>query len=76
MQHATTDLLIFTIPVLINYISRFTRLEPGDVIVSGTPGGVGFKRDPQVFMKPGDVVEVEISKIGILKNPIEAEPVD
>ena len=76
MQHATTDLLIFTVPVLINYISRFTRLEPGDVIVSGTPGGVGFKRDPQVFMKPGDVVEVEISKIGILKNPIEAEPVD
>ena len=73
MQHATTDLLIFTVPVLINYISRFTRLEPGDVIVSGTPGGVGFKRDPQVFMKPGDVVEVEISKIGILKNPIEAE---
>ena len=76
MQHATTDLLIFTVPVLINYISRFTRLEPGDVIVSGTPGGVGFKRDPQVFMKPGDVVEVEISKIGILKNPIEAELVD
>ena len=76
MQNATTDLLIFTIPVLINYISRFTRLEPGDVIVSGTPGGVGFKRDPQVFMKPGDVVEVEISKIGILKNPIEAEPMD
>ncbi len=76
MQHATTDLLIFTIPVLINYISRFTRLEPGDVIVSGTPGGVGFKRDPQVFMKPGDVVEVEISKIGILRNPIEAESMD
>ena len=76
MQNATTDLLIFTIPVLINYISRFTRLEPGDVIVSGTPGGVGFKRDPQVFMKPGDVVEVEISKIGILKNPIEAESMD
>ena len=74
MQHATTDLLIFTIPVLINYISRFTRLEPGDVIVSGTPGGVGFKRDPQVFMGPGDVVEIEISKIGILRNPIEAEP--
>ena len=76
MQHATTDLLIFTVPVLINYISRFTRLEPGDVIVSGTPGGVGFKRDPQIFMKPGDVVEVEISKIGILKNPIEAESMD
>ena len=57
-------------------ISRFTRLEPGDVIVSGTPGGVGFKRDPQVFMKPDDVVEVEISKIGILRNPVEAEPVN
>ncbi len=76
MQHATTDLLIFTIPVLINYISRFTRLEPGDVIVSGTPGGVGFKRDPQVFMKPGDLVEVEISDIGVLANPIEAEPAE
>ena len=75
LQHATTDLLIFTIPVLINYISRFTRLETGDVIVSGTPGGVGFKRDPQVFMKPGDRVEVEISGIGILANPVEAEPV-
>ena len=46
------------------------------MIVSGTPGGVGFKRDPQVFMKPGDVVEVEISKIGILKNPIESESID
>ncbi len=74
MQHATTDLLIFTIPVLINYISRFTCLETGDVIVSGTPGGVGFKRDPQVFMKPGDVVEIEISSIGVLSNPVEAEP--
>ena len=57
MQHATTDMLIFTIPVLIHYISRFTRLEPGDVISTGTPGGVGFKRDPQIFMKKGDIVE-------------------
>lgn len=74
MQHATTDLLIFTIPVLINYISTFTRLEPGDVIVSGTPGGVGFKRDPQVFMKDGDRVEIEISGIGILANPVIDAP--
>ena len=74
MQHATTDLLIFTIPVLINYISTFTRLEPGDVIVSGTPGGVGFKRDPQVFMKHGDQVEIEISGIGILANPVVDAP--
>ncbi|SVB62761.1 uncharacterized protein METZ01_LOCUS215615, partial [marine metagenome] len=74
MQHATTDMLIFTIPVLINYISRFTRLEPGDVISTGTPGGVGFKRDPQVFMKTGDIVEVEISRIGTLTNSIKDEP--
>lgn len=74
MQHATTDLLIFTIPVLIKYISTFTRLEPGDVIVSGTPGGVGFKRDPQVFMKNGDQVEIEISGIGVLANPVIDAP--
>jgi len=74
MQHATTDLLIFTIPVLIRYISTFTRLEPGDVIVSGTPGGVGFKRDPQVFMKNGDRVEIEISGIGVLANPVIDAP--
>lgn len=74
MQHATTDLLIFSIPVLINYISTFTRLEPGDVIVSGTPGGVGFKRDPQVFMKNGDHVEIEISGIGVLANPVIDAP--
>jgi 2-keto-4-pentenoate hydratase/2-oxohepta-3-ene-1,7-dioic acid hydratase in catechol pathway len=74
MQHATTDLLIFTIPVLIKYISTFTRLEPGDVIVSGTPGGVGFKRDPQVFMKNGDRVEIEISGIGVLANPVIDAP--
>ena len=76
MQHATTDMLIFTIPVLINYISRFTRLEPGDVISTGTPGGVGFKRDPQIFMKPGDRVEVEISGIGTLTNSIMFEQAD
>ena len=76
MQHATTDMLIFTIPVLINYISRFTRLEPGDVISTGTPGGVGFKRDPQIFMKPGDQVEVEISGIGTLTNSIAYEQAD
>jgi 2-keto-4-pentenoate hydratase/2-oxohepta-3-ene-1,7-dioic acid hydratase in catechol pathway len=74
MQHATTGLLIFTIPVLIKYISTFTRLEPGDVIVSGTPGGVGFKRDPQVFMKNGDRVEIEISGIGVLANPVIDAP--
>jgi len=73
MQDATTDLLIFTVPVLIEYISTFTALNPGDVIITGTPGGVGFKRDPQVFMKAGDTVEIEIDKIGTLANPIADE---
>lgn len=73
MQHATTDMLIFSIPELINYVSTFTTLLPGDVIVTGTPGGVGVKRQPPVFMKDGDVVEIEVSKVGILKNPIRAE---
>lgn len=73
LQDATTDLLVFTVPVLINYISTFTELVPGDVIVTGTPGGVGFKRNPPIFMKAGDTVEIEIDKIGILSNPIADE---
>ena len=73
LQDATTDLLVFTVPVLINYISTFTELVPGDVIVTGTPGGVGFKRNPPVFMKDGDTCEIEIDKIGILSNPIADE---
>jgi len=73
MQHTTTDLLIWPIDVLIKYISTFTELKPGDVISTGTPGGVGFKRNPPVFMKAGDTVEIEISSIGILENPIVAE---
>ncbi len=73
MQHACTDQLIFSIPDLISYISTFTPLVPGDVIATGTPGGVGFKRTPPVFMKPGDVIEVEISGVGILRNPVIEE---
>lgn len=72
MQHATTDLMIFSIPTLIQYITSFTELVPGDVIATGTPGGVGFKRTPPVFMKPGDVAEVEITGIGVLRNPVIA----
>ena len=71
MQSATLADMIFPVPKLIEYISTFTPLSPGDVIVSGTPGGVGVKRDPQVFMKPGDSVEVEIDGIGTLVNVIE-----
>ena len=73
LQRATTDLLIFDIPTLINYCSSWTELVPGDVIVTGTPGGVGFVRNPPIFMKPGDVCEVEVDKIGILSNPIAQE---
>jgi len=72
MQHTTTDLMIFSIPTLIQYITSFTELVPGDVIATGTPGGVGFKRTPPVFMKPGDVAEVEITGIGVLRNPVMA----
>ena len=71
MQHATTAMMIHRIPKLINYISTFTPLEPGDVIVTGTPGGVGARRDPPVWMKPGDKVEIEVSKVGVLVNTVK-----
>lgn len=73
MQNSGTDLLIWSIPTLIKYITTFTELRPGDVISTGTPGGVGMKRNPPVFMKAGDSVEIEITGIGILKNQIVAE---
>ena len=70
MQHASLGDLIFTIPVLIEYISRFTPLSPGDVIATGTPGGVGDRREPPLYMKDGDIVEVEITGLGTLRNRI------
>lgn len=73
MQHASTDDLTFDIPEIISYISTFTPLSAGDVISTGTPGGVGATRKPPVFMKAGDTVEIEISGIGVLQNPIENE---
>jgi 2-keto-4-pentenoate hydratase/2-oxohepta-3-ene-1,7-dioic acid hydratase in catechol pathway len=73
VQHTTTDLMITPIPEQIAYISTILPLLPGDVIVSGTPGGVGVKRNPPLFMRPGDVAEVEISGIGVLCNPVVAE---
>jgi 2-keto-4-pentenoate hydratase/2-oxohepta-3-ene-1,7-dioic acid hydratase in catechol pathway len=73
MQRATTDDLLFNVPQLMVYCSTFIPLNPGDVIVTGTTGGVGFYRDPQVFMKPGDVIEIEVTDIGILKNTIVDE---
>ena len=73
MQDATLADLIFPVPRLINYISQFTPLEAGDVIVTGTPGGVGDKREPPVYMVPGDILEVEIGILGTLVNHVEAE---
>ena len=73
MQSATLDMMIFSVSQLIEYISSFTPLIPGDVIVTGTPGGVAWVRTPPPWMKPGDSVEVEIDGIGILKNPIATE---
>ena len=73
MQHASLADLIFTIPVIIEYVSKFTRLSPGDVIATGTPGGVGDRREPPVYMKAGDVVEVEITGLGTLRNIVVDE---
>jgi 2-keto-4-pentenoate hydratase/2-oxohepta-3-ene-1,7-dioic acid hydratase in catechol pathway len=73
MQNTTTDLMIFDIPTTIEYVTTFTELRPGDVISTGTPGGVGYKRNPQVFMKAGDTCEIEITRIGKLVNKIVAE---
>ena len=70
MQHESVGELCFDVPQLIEYCSTWTQLEPGDVIVTGTPGGVGAGRKPPVWMKPGDTVEVEISGIGTLRNPV------
>lgn len=73
VQDALISQMIFDIPRQIEYCSAFTRLEPGDVIVTGTPGGVGSRRTPPLWMKPGDVVEVEIDRIGLLRNTVVDE---
>lgn len=73
MQSAPTSDLIFDIPALIEYCSTFARLEPGDVIATGTPGGVGAARKPPVWLRGGDTIEVSISRIGTLANPVVDE---
>lgn len=73
MQAAPISDLVFDVPALVAYLSLWTPLSPGDVIITGTTGGVGAFREPPVWMKDGDTVEVEISGIGTLKNPVVAE---
>jgi len=70
MQKSNTRNMIFKVPDLVSFISQVMTLEVGDVIATGTPGGVGFVRNPQVFMKPGDIVEIEVEGIGLLRNSV------
>jgi 2-keto-4-pentenoate hydratase/2-oxohepta-3-ene-1,7-dioic acid hydratase in catechol pathway len=72
MQSTKTDDLIYKLPEMISYFSKWYRFQPGDFVTTGSPAGVGFGRDPKVFMKPGDTVEVEIEGIGTLTNPLVA----
>lgn len=73
LQDSSTEQFIFGVSELLAYISRVCTLVPGDVIFTGTPPGVGAARKPPIFMQPGDVAEVEIEKVGVLRNPIVAE---
>ena len=73
VQNAKTDQMIFSVPVQVAYVSTFMTLHPGDVIVTGTPGGVGAKRKPPLWLKHGDKVEVEISSVGLLANVVVKE---
>ncbi len=73
-QKSNTGQLIFDIPAIIEYVTAAFTLEPGDVIFTGTPAGVGASRKPQEWLKAGDVVRVEISKLGLLENPVIDEP--
>lgn len=70
MQDSNTNQLIFGVPEIIAYLSQVFTLEAGDLVYTGTPPGVGFARKPPVFMKGGDVVEVEIERLGVLRNPV------
>jgi len=72
LQDSNTSKMIFRVPYLIAFISQSITLEPGDIIATGTPEGVGVFRTPPIFLRPGDIVEVEIEKLGVLRNPVLA----
>ena len=73
LQEASTAQLMFDVPTLIAHLSEFVALEPGDVLLTGTPGGVGFRRDPQRFLQPGETVRVGVDGVGVLENRVVAE---
>ena len=70
LQDSNTNQLIFDIPTLISFLSQTITLEAGDIIATGTPPGVGFARNPPIFLKKGDVMEVEIEGLGVLRNQV------
>jgi 2-keto-4-pentenoate hydratase/2-oxohepta-3-ene-1,7-dioic acid hydratase in catechol pathway len=74
MQASRTSQMVFGVAELIAWISRTMTLEPGDLIATGTPPGVGFARTPPVWLREGDLVTVEIERIGALTNPVRTEP--
>ena len=76
VQSASTDDLVFDVATLVSLLSEAFTLDPGDIIVTGTPSGVGLARKPQLWMKPGDVCEVELEGIGVLRNPVVDKAVD
>jgi len=73
VQDGTTSTMIFSVAEIVSFLSQGMTLEPGDIIITGTPPGVGMARDPQLWMKPGDEVSIEIEGLGTLTNPVEAE---
>jgi acylpyruvate hydrolase len=75
-QKTNTANFVFDVQYLVEFLSNLMTLEPGDIILTGTPGGVGVARNPQVFLKAGDVVKVEIDKIGVLENKVSAVQVE
>jgi 2-keto-4-pentenoate hydratase/2-oxohepta-3-ene-1,7-dioic acid hydratase in catechol pathway len=75
LQDGSTNDLIFSVPYLVSFISSVFTLEPGDLILTGTPPGVGFAREPKISLVEGDVVEVEVEGIGVLRNPVVREDI-
>jgi acylpyruvate hydrolase len=73
MQESNTRHFIFDVPTMVATISEFVPLEPGDVVLTGTPSGVGYRRDPPVLLRDGDRVVVEVERVGRLENPVAAE---